>query len=641
MLKTVPILLFAIFSSFFLRSQNIDSLRQQLLIPNLSDTTRVNIFLELSAVKDSTLYYRVKALTLAEKIKYYPGIAKSLIRIGIYYNLNSEYQIANQYFKRAIAVCKGTNLSKILVTALFEYGVCQRFQANFDSALHYNFEALALSQQMNMRRQSIIILIETSHLYRRLENYPEALKYIKLALKESNEIATSNHIKGNLSDSMAGIQLDLKNYDEALKYYLLGLSYFEKSGFAFSIMTSKSNIASCLLEMERFDEARPYVEESYKLINKTDFAELKASANIDMGKIKLHDGDLDSAIFYFKQSLLYSANSKYFFRARDAYIILAQLHSNRGEYKKAAQYWEKAFAVNDSLYNEKLVNASAKAQKNYEVSRRQSQIDQLSKDAEIKDLQLQRERTLKYFLFTGLTLLGLAASFAWYAFYVKTKLHKELSNRSELKALRSQINPHFIFNSLNVIQDRILANHDQEAIQYLGDFSYFLRKVLNNSFSSFITLAEEIKTIGFYLKMESVRFEHSFTWKIIVDERIDPTLVKIPPMLLQPLLENALIHGLLPKNSGERLLIIQFTIENDRLVCLIEDNGVGRPKVIQDRVHFRERHVSRGTQLINERINLLNKTFKLDSILKVVDIYDKDSVPAGTKVEISFDLKKL
>lgn len=204
--------------------------------------------------------------------------------------------------------------------------------------------------------------------------------------------------------------------------------------------------------------------------------------------------------------------------------------------------------------------------------------------------------------------------------------------RSQKFALRSQMNPHFIFNSLNSIQNFVLKNDVDSANYYLSNFSILMRKVLEYSQYNYITLYEELEMIHLYLKMEHMRFSKKFEPRIQVDPRIDQHLVRIPPMLLQPYIENAILHGLqLIKHKG--LLEVIITDHGDCMWIHIIDNGIGREKakVIRER----SGHKSRGLANIEKRIQLYNSISDKPLSVNIIDIFNDQGEPSGTRVEIT------
>ncbi|MCD4772888.1 MAG: histidine kinase, partial [Bacteroidales bacterium] len=208
---------------------------------------------------------------------------------------------------------------------------------------------------------------------------------------------------------------------------------------------------------------------------------------------------------------------------------------------------------------------------------------------------------------------------------------------SEQKALRSQMNPHFIFNSLNSIQYFILKKDDETADLYLANFSSLMRKVLENSKYNTISLSEELGTLKIYLDLEVLRFENKFGYQINVNKSIDEDDIRIPPMLIQPYLENAIWHGLMLKKT-KGLLKLNIEKNNDNSILFsIEDDGIGREKagkISKSKKH----HKSTGMKNIEERIALMNKIYKSDMKVKIIDLYNDKHEPIGTKVELYIPL---
>ena len=209
----------------------------------------------------------------------------------------------------------------------------------------------------------------------------------------------------------------------------------------------------------------------------------------------------------------------------------------------------------------------------------------------------------------------------------------------EAKAIRAQMNPHFIFNSLNAIQECIVTEEIDAAYDYLSRFSKLLRMVLDNSEKNFISLSSELETIRLYLSLETLRFSHSFTYAIDTGEDLDKEDIFIPSLLLQPFVENAIWHGLINKD-GEKKLLLQFAEKNGNLECVILDNGVGRTKAteIKEQKLGAARFESKGTKLAMQRIEILNREQPGSASIETIDLYDENNNACGTKVLIKLSV---
>jgi LytS/YehU family sensor histidine kinase len=197
------------------------------------------------------------------------------------------------------------------------------------------------------------------------------------------------------------------------------------------------------------------------------------------------------------------------------------------------------------------------------------------------------------------------------------------------------MNPHFIFNSLNAIQECIVTEKTDIAFEYLSKFSKLLRLVLNNSEKAFISLSSELEMLRLYLSLEMLRFRRSFTYCIDVEETIDPEEVQVPSLLIQPYVENALWHGLRMK-EGEKKVEIRFFLRADELHIDVEDNGIGRKKaaLIKSQKLGAEQFEARGTALSQQRIDILNRQYATKAEVSIIDLADDNLNPSGTRVVI-------
>ncbi|MDD3875696.1 MAG: two-component regulator propeller domain-containing protein [Bacteroidales bacterium] len=202
------------------------------------------------------------------------------------------------------------------------------------------------------------------------------------------------------------------------------------------------------------------------------------------------------------------------------------------------------------------------------------------------------------------------------------------------KALSAQMNPHFIFNTLNAIQNFILKNNTDKAILYMGKLSQLMRLILNSTSDTFIPVIDEVKVITHYLELEKIRFDNKFDYSINIDESIDSDFAGIPPMILQPFVENALLHGILQKDDKGKIIIQIKNYNSCNLVCIIEDDGIGREKAFQIKKESGMLHRSRGINITTDRLNLFDKLEEGTSRLIFTDIKDKNDKACGTKVEI-------
>lgn len=216
---------------------------------------------------------------------------------------------------------------------------------------------------------------------------------------------------------------------------------------------------------------------------------------------------------------------------------------------------------------------------------------------------------------------------------LETAFEKKLAE-TEMAALRAQMNPHFIFNCLNSIKLYTIENDAETASNYLTKFSRLIRLVLENSKSEKIILSREIETLRLYIELEMMRFKDKLVYELTIEPTVDQEYLEVPPLLVQPYIENAIWHGLMHKKEGGKV-IIQFTQPAEHLLeVVITDNGIGREKAAVLKSKESNRHKSFGIKMTNERLQVINQLYDIQTKVTITDLYNADHLPAGTRVVI-------
>ncbi len=210
----------------------------------------------------------------------------------------------------------------------------------------------------------------------------------------------------------------------------------------------------------------------------------------------------------------------------------------------------------------------------------------------------------------------------------------------EQKALRLQMNPHFIFNTLNSIQSFVITSETEKAINYLAKFAKLMRLMLLNSRESFISIKDELEALTHYMDIERLRFDNKFDYNIEIGSDIDDEFLGIPPMILQPYVENAILHGIMHKKSRGNI-DIKIKLLGDIIFCSIEDDGIGRNLAMKHKEKEGLGRKSKGMLITKERLEILNKQNKEKISVNVIDITDDLGKGKGTRVEITTLIKEI
>ncbi len=220
----------------------------------------------------------------------------------------------------------------------------------------------------------------------------------------------------------------------------------------------------------------------------------------------------------------------------------------------------------------------------------------------------------------------------------KTEMNKRITE-SELKALRAQMNPHFMFNAINSIQNFVLKNDSRSAQKYLTKFARLIRSVLENSKHDLVWLNKEVEALELYVELEALRASFCFDYEIIIEDSLNAENLFIPPMIIQPYIENAILHGIMPLSERRGKLEIKFTKSGHVLKCVIDDNGIGRKKAKEIKERKQLSHQSMGMTVTQDRIDILNE--QNQNLLTKVEVIDKmiNDLAVGTTVEITINIK--
>jgi LytS/YehU family sensor histidine kinase len=313
---------------------------------------------------------------------------------------------------------------------------------------------------------------------------------------------------------------------------------------------------------------------------------------------------------------------------------MSDMYLQKGDTSRAFKYYVIYKKYSDQYLKQSSSQGLADAKIRYEADTRNKELQLLS-------LRVSNQRLLIYG-YTGLFVLSLAIGILLFS-RSKINAKRRISEMNHTIAeitqanLRQQMNPHFIFNTLNSIQ-YYMYQHDKLATNnYLTKFSSLMRKVLENSQHTSIPLRDELEALTLYLELELIRFKDKFDFEIKVDDEIDPLLYKVPTMLIQPYVENSISHGLMP-SEGKGLVKIGLKLENQYISCTIEDNGIGRDAAQELKKNKEGNHNSLGTQIVTSRLDLVNALYGTNLKTIYTDLKDINGGPEGTRVEIQIPI---
>jgi len=465
------------------------------------------------------------------------------------------------------------------------------------------------------------------------------------------------NIAGNYKGQAAqnrniGRAYQLRNEDEeALNYYNKSFEIAEDINDNDELLQSGEEIASVFRGQQRYDDELRLRNDLLEVSNLSGDTANATIQNLEIGNIYLERKQEEQAIPYFKNSINLSEASGSLTDNALATKSLSEAYRGIGSYSLALKAYQEYVSLVDSAYELKATEIKASQALGKELLGKQQRIDLLEKDKQltektiallqqqraVREADLYRQKIVIWGLAIGMLLTVVLA----YLMYRNTQQKKLANQLLALKSLRTQMNPHFIFNALNSVNSYIAKSDERAANKYLSDFSKLMRAVLENSKHDFVPLSSEVEVTGLYLALEHSRFADKFDYEYHVNPAIDATAVLIPPMLIQPYIENAVWHGLRYKQTkGHLKVAIDYAAGNDKLLRItVQDNGIGRQRSAQLKTKNQREGTATGMKNVKSRIQLLNDMRKVGLQVQVADL-QPDHEDVGTLVTIILNANK-
>lgn len=664
----------------------VDSLRSELNKP-IHDTTKIKILFELGDLfvdgpSDSLLFYYQYALSIAQNYESQPYKAlnkknkktaitfkklsiKALIEIGIEYFFRSDYSKALEYYFKALDIAEKTNDKSLISQCYNEIGIVYKNQGKYKLALDYYEKALLMATELNDKPWIAACNTNIGNIYRKKGNYEKALEYYLSALKTFEQLQQKRRV-AICYINIGNIYEEQHDYEKALEYYKRALNISIETGDKLRISDSYINIGKIYSNREDFSNARTYFNKSldiykefgykhemdncYKYIGYTykiqnDFQKAIefynkaleiseeeedkssiAETMINLGNLFINKNEYNRALDYSNRGLQLAVEIGNMLTIKNAYFSLVEIWERLNNTGKALEYYKLYSNLKDSLYNVEKYKAITEMEVKYESEKKEQQLALLTEKNEVQMLKLNQRNRLMF----AFVIFFILAILIIYLFFRHNRLkvkHKTIELEQQL--LRSQMNPHFIFNSLIAIQSYIYKKDIIHAGDYLAKFANLIRLILENSRVEFIPFEKEINTLELYLELQSLRFENKFVYKIEIDKNIDTGNISVPPMLTQPFIENAVEHGMRHKKE-DGLIHIKFNKKDDLILFKVEDNGLGRIKASE--LKKQKKHKSLAIAITNERLTILSKRLKQKFNIEIIDINDNTGIPCGTEV---------
>ena len=627
-----------------------------------------------------------QALLESQRTGYPHGIAVALACQAFIMNMHAnDFTRSEQLARESLDWFGRTDDKHAITLAYYSLGFSLFAQSRFDEALHNYEQAQVYARRSGNYVEEVYMLSLMGEAYRERGNYEKAFDIFRQCIQLNEARHITELVKGTYL-TLAGMFVQIEDYGSAEKYFRMGFGTTgpEKTDpwdlmVYTELLTHQRKYDSALIYYGRFDSAHakpamlrtflvskgeyymvrgdyaaalPYFIRSLSYQRQLNDGNQMMRCLQDLSKAYEFSGQDRESFRYARECLTMAERARARQYIRDGSQILSALYDKAGQKDSAYFYYRRYISMKDSVLNDQIKGKFA----SYGFEQK---IKWLNQEKQLQEVCLREEMMTKNILIGAVVILLLIGFIYFRYVRLKRKNEAHLRKRAEnelviqrlegerakaalqqrakeleVQALRSQMNPHFIFNCLNAINFFILSHETEAAADYLTKFSRLMRMIMNHSRHSLITLAEELEVLQLYLDMERLRFKDAFDYHIVLEDELDTGDISIPPLLLQPFVENAIWHGLMHKEERGSLSIT-IGLEEDVLTCIIRDNGIGRKRAAFLKSKSAEKHKSMGLQITAERMALLTGTGHTGPFFKIEDLYDREGNATGTQVVLT------
>ncbi|MDT0606063.1 tetratricopeptide repeat-containing sensor histidine kinase [Croceitalea rosinachiae] len=564
---------------------------------------------------------------------YSEGQMYALNQMGTTFRNFSEFRKAIKLHQDALKLSEELNNKEFIVLSLNMLGVVYRRTDAVKTALDYNQRALELAESVenpseHIKRHINISLNCIGLLYQTLGQYDLAISQFERALK--SEAKLDNKLGLAINNQNIGKCYEQKEELEiALDFYRKSLALNDEINNNYGRLICKNSIAQIYLKQNMPNAALVLLQTLKEPAVKNGDKSLTSSILINTGWAQMEVGILPEAEKNIVNGRKMAIESSVPSLVMYANKHLSDLEIKKGNLKAALDYFKNAEEIDEEITNERNLRYINDLILRYESEKKNSQISVLAQENELVRLRLRKNQTT---ILVSTLIIGLIGTILFIMYRQYQSNYEKRVLGLEQHMLRSQMNPHFLFNSLNSIKLYIINNDKKNAVHYLNKFSKLVRRILEGSSLKETLLSEELETVELYLNIENIRFSNEIEYVIEIEDDINVDQVKIPSLVLQPFLENAIWHGLSGKEGKKNLWITVKKKDDIHLQISIVDNGVGRKvseEIKENRILKRK---SVGIDITKERLANFAKDYQYDFNIDIIDLFEDNGKSRGTKI---------
>ena len=564
-------------------------------------------------------------LNLGIKEKNRDVIAEAYNYMGMSRSLNGDNPGAIENFKKTLAMNLEAQDSSSISNMMENIGMVFLDMAMYDSAMVYYMGSMRIREKLGHERL-LHSYTDIAILYSCINDISNQEKYLLKAREVIKSTGDSDY--QNLAiwhNTWAGLLNDKGLKDSLEFHYSKVYDYSQKAGWKMGMSVAAGNLAALYYENGEVQKALDAHFQVVDLAKEINLVVGVAEEYVYIAEIYYETGEYTEALAYAHDALKLSDKHGFNNFKRDALRILNETYEQMHMIDKAYHYHKEYVAIKDSLFNIEKVELISEMENRYEAEKKEQHIQLLYSENQIKNQQIQLG-------VIAIALLLMIAFIVYLYFYIQKRQSKLIEVGLQHKLSRAQLNPHFLSNAMASIQRYVIEHDAESASKYLGKFSQLNRSVLEHSLVESISVSEEIDMLNSYLEFEQLRMGNAFTYKIEADKHMETEIMYIPPLFIQPFVENAIKHGL-KDCGGDGIITIRFTDLNTMIRVEVIDNGKGLHNKAEDGGDLNS---SRSLQIIRKRLRLLRRKYPKLPDLSLLPI--TNSYGGGTIVTIHLPL---
>lgn len=572
-------------------------------------------------------------------VKTHPKIDSQYIltlhRISFRYsekNINKSFE----YYEKVSNLSDSLNYTYGKALSQINLGLLLFTSANYDASNSAYFRAIEYAEACGAQRLKAVSLNNIGENFRALNDFNKCRQYTKQAVEINKQLQAWRGVATNYELLQ---QCDLKEhlYEDAKKNLIEGMPYALRSNDSYTLSLYYIGFGKYSAVHNQKDSAIYYFTKALELANQQ--GDLRNKYQVYIAKAQF----LKEISPHEKLKLLINA---YRLAKQTGYMegigysaeLLSSFYDQKRNKDSAAHYFHIYRSAYDSIFSENNRRNVVIKETDWMIKRKEIENKHLKELSQIQKRDIVFKNALLLVIIILLLLVLVTAFFIYNNFQSKKKRGeaalKQKITETKMESLRSQMNPHFIFNSLNSIENFMMRNERRTASEYLNKFSELIRIMLDSSRTDLVPFLKSLEAIKLYIELERLRFNNKFTFQLKVDPELANNDYTVPPLLIQAYVENAILHGLSQSEAESLELSISATLENEYITYTIEDNGIGREQSAKYKQHNKPFHKSLGSQLTQERIDIFNLQHNAESGVVITDLYNNNNEPCGTRVQL-------